>query len=409
MAAAFRSFREMGLPGGVDLWLFDITTPGIDRLFYLPFTGIDANGITELHWDGPVDEPFAFLPPFMARRAQAIHHHLVRRRPKVVHAWLDMANLCAAAAALVAGVPKIVLHNHNMRPTTLEVDRAMVGWEECYRLLLEREEVLLVNCAQAGIDDYLSWMGSERRERTRVVLNGFDFEPFDHPHAADERARLRAELDIAPDALVVGTALRFEDVKRPFRWLDAAALVHRDRPDTRFVLYGDGRLRAACLDHAEAIGLGDAVRMPGRVADIHRRLPILDLFVLSSSSEGLPNVLIEAQAAGVPVISYDIGGVAETLLPDVTGLLVKDDSAEALAAAVLRAAADPTWRATASRTAQPFVRERFSLAAMIDQLVEIVGGRPGGRRPPEPPGPPFRSRRGCAASPARHRAFTLFR
>ena len=99
---------------------------------------------------------------------------------------------------------------------------------------------------------------------------------------------------------------------------------------------------------------------------------MLDLFVLSSSSEGLPTVLLEAQAAGVPVISFDVGGVAETMIDGVTGSLVKEQSAGALAEEIVWALTAPAWRYTAAAAAQNFVRRSFDARTMVRRLSNIL-------------------------------------
>jgi glycosyltransferase involved in cell wall biosynthesis len=99
---------------------------------------------------------------------------------------------------------------------------------------------------------------------------------------------------------------------------------------------------------------------------------MLDLFLLCSSSEALPNVLLESQAAGVPVIAHHVGGIGETMIDGRTGILVGEDSAAALSSAVLRAISDPFWRVRASRDGQAFVRERFSPENMIGNLSAIL-------------------------------------
>jgi glycosyltransferase involved in cell wall biosynthesis len=98
--------------------------------------------------------------------------------------------------------------------------------------------------------------------------------------------------------------------------------------------------------------------------------------MLSSRTEGLPNAVIEAQAAGVPVVAFDVGGVAETMIPGETGLLVKDLTAGALAAAVLGALADPEWRGRAATLGPDFVRSTFSLDKMIVTLSGIFREAP---------------------------------
>ncbi len=101
---------------------------------------------------------------------------------------------------------------------------------------------------------------------------------------------------------------------------------------------------------------------------------MLDVFLLSSFSEALPNVLIEAQAAGVPVVSHDVGGIAETMIHGKTGILVEEDSAAALAHAVLSVIDNPKWHAAAVAAGTKFVRERFDTDRMVDTLAEILLG-----------------------------------
>ena len=186
------------------------------------------------------------------------------------------------------------------------------------------------------------------------------------------RAELRAAYGIEPGATVIGTAIRFAEVKQPLLWVDAAADVLERWPGCRFVMFGDGDLRRTTEDYIRAKGLADHFVLPGRVADIYRRLPLLDLFVLSSRTEALPNVLLEAQAAGIPIVAFGVGGVAETMIAGLTGILVKDRSARALAAGILQALAAPEWRRNAVMMGPGFVREAFSTEKMICGLSDIL-------------------------------------
>src|SRR5262249_29772644 len=188
----------------------------------------------------------------------------------------------------------------------------------------------------------------------------------------DGAAALREEMGIDPGALVVGTAFRFSAVKRPLSWVDAAAIVAAELPECRFVMFGDGELRGATLDHIRSQGLEDRFILPGLATDLYRRLRILDLFVLSSRSEALPNVLLEAQSAGVPVIAHDVGGIAETMIDGTTGMLVGDDTPEALAAAILTALRDSGWRKSAAEAGRKFVADQFSVERMIANLRKIL-------------------------------------
>lgn len=155
-----------------------------------------------------------------------------------------------------------------------------------------------------------------------------------------------------------------------------AARIARARPDVHFVLYGDGQLLEESREQARQLGLGAHVHFPGRVSDLYRRLPLMDLFVLSSRSEGLPNVLIEAQAAGVVPVTFDVGGCRETLDDGETGVLVREQTAEALAAAVLDLVDKPGRRSAMAEAGREMVRQRFAIERMLGDIAAVILGEP---------------------------------
>jgi len=373
VADTFRRLGEDKRFDWVKLYLIRLS-PDDGTDFYLPQAGIAREDAVLLDRDAPLQEPFAFLPQDAARTAQAIHDRLVQDRPAVVHVSLEPLTLYGGLAALEAGVPRIVLHSHNMRPTSLYPGLPMPRrWRDCYAALMRREEVNLVCCARAAMRDYAQWIGLKQTPRLTFVHNGSDFERF-RPVSARTRSALRAELGFPAHAPVIGTAFKFREEKRPVLWVEAACAVLEKRPDARFVLFGDGPLLPAAREAAAARGHADKIAFPGLVGDIHRRLPMLDLFMLTSSSEALPNVLLEAQATGVPVIAPAVGGIAETMIMGRTGLLVRSDEAQAYAAAVLQALADPRWLRSAGRDGVKFVRESFCQERMMQGMYEVLLG-----------------------------------
>ncbi|HEX8231998.1 MAG TPA: glycosyltransferase [Caulobacteraceae bacterium] len=372
LAASYRDFRASPPLGHTRLVLFEFEASAASG-FYFPLTGAGAEEVHVAKSTPPREAPIAWLPLGLGGRTQALYDLFVQWRPRVVHAWLDTVNLAAGFAGLLAGVPKIFLHIHNMRPTELVTDdRFMRGFDGAYRALLSRPEVTLVGCADACVADYLEWAKASGTSRT--VYNGFDFSIFRDDVGAQEKAALRERFGVPAGAQLVGTALRFTELKRPDRWVGMAAQVAEALPETHFIMFGDGDLRAQTQARAAELGLGERIHFPGRVDNIQELLPMLDLFVLSSRTEGLPNVLIEAQACGVPVVSYDIGGVKETVEAGVTGLLVSKDTTEALAAAVLSALGDHEGLAQAAAEAPKFVRAKFSVERMVADLRELLTG-----------------------------------
>lgn len=376
VANIFRELHQSGHFDWVKLYLIDLSSHnGAD--FYLPLVAAAAHDIVVLKRGGATEPPFTWLPQDNAATAQAIFNRLCEDRPAVVHASLEPLTLFAGLAAVQAGVPRVILHTHNMRPTALRPDlTAPRRWHGCYKALLERKNVALVGVADAAIQDYKQWLGLDEAANLHTVHNGFDAGAFMPLRDRAARTVLRATYGVAGDAPLIGTAFKFRQEKRPLHWVDAACELLKHRPECRFVMFGDGELMEATRRHIEARGVSASFVLPGLVNDIARQLPALDLFVLSSTSEALPNVLLEAQACGVPVIARHVGGIAETMSDGITGLLVEDDSPKALADTIARALGDTEWMRAASLAGEVFVRQRFARERMITELTNILLATP---------------------------------
>jgi glycosyltransferase involved in cell wall biosynthesis len=165
--------------------------------------------------------------------------------------------------------------------------------------------------------------------------------------------------------------MRFAPEKDPDLWLETAAAIAAARPDVHFVLAGNGHGDIADQIFKKAGTLGLRLIMPGAVTDVGEIYGALDVLLLTSRTENVPNVVIEAQAAGVPVVGPDVGGVGEAILDGVTGLLVPERTAQALAAAVLRILDNPGWLETVAIEGPSFVARRFGLERMVHEMVAI--------------------------------------
>ena len=378
VATTVRSLRSRQPSEDVRLWLMnrEMGTAG-DPMFYLPLTGMTQADLTFIEAAAEPEEPFAWLPPFYATRAQSIYTELCRLRPRVFYITLDEAVIAGGLAAVMAGVPKIVLHCHNMSPPSLHgSDTHSFGWDRAYRALLSRPNVHYVNVSRTALDDYIRWARIDDihpPERVRVIHNGVDFSDIAAGLTAGLATPVRQDLGIPPGAPVIGTALRFSEVKQPLLWLEAARLIRDAQPTAHFVMYGDGVLLEECQSYASALGLDECVHFPGRVSDLAHRLPLFDIFMLSSRSEGFPNVLIEAQAAGVVPVAFDVGGCRETMAPERTGRIVRGQAAETLAAAVIELLQDPVRLNRMKRDGKEFVRDEFSLERMVAQISSVIG------------------------------------
>jgi len=293
---------------------------------------------------------------------------ILSRRPGIVHTWLDEVNVKAGLAAAIVGVPRIVLSTRSVAPVNFLSFQPYM--REAYRALITHPNVVLINNSGAGARDYEAWL-TLPQDTVKVIRNGFDFSALSRADNIAPGREFKARLGIPTDAPVMGSVLRFSEEKQPLLWIDVAQRVLARRKDVMFVMVGDGPLREEAFRHAEARGLAGRIRMTGYEHDVAAAIAGMDVFLLTSRVEGFPNVLVEAQALGVPVVTTDAGGAVETLDNGTTGFAVFRHSAELLAQAVLRILLDEAWRETARGAAQQFVRERFSAERMVERTLDV--------------------------------------
>ena len=143
------------------------------------------------------------------------------------------------------------------------------------------------------------------------------------------------------------------------------------RPNTTFAIFGDGELRADLLAQAERLGVAQHLRMPGFRKDIPSILKALDLFVMPSHMEGLGTSVLDAMAAGVPVVGTEAGGMPESVIDEETGLLCPIRDGKAIAGAVLRLLNEPELAARCAENAGAKVRAEFSTESMVSGTVAV--------------------------------------
>lgn len=291
------------------------------------------------------------------------------RKPVVVHAWQDAASIAAGYAAVLTGVPRIILSSRNMRPSNFAYHRPYM--RDAYAELATILGIVFVNNSEAGAADYAEWIGVPR-SRFVVKRNGIDQEGFCRS-GADDCATLRRRCGIPMEAPLVGSVFRFYEEKRPQLWVKAAALVGKRRPDVHFVIFGTGPLRDEALRMAKRLGLRDRLHLPGTIENASLAISAMDVFALASLFEGTPNVLLEAQLLGVPVVATDAGGTREAMSIGRSGWLVDPATADALAHRILAVLETASIRSGARIAGPQFVQERFGLQRMIEQTLKLYG------------------------------------
>jgi glycosyltransferase involved in cell wall biosynthesis len=213
-------------------------------------------------------------------------------------------------------------------------------------------------CVQAGIAP---------PEKYCVVYSGMEIDAF--VQATRDRA-LQEQLGIPPDALVVGKIARLFELKGHEYLIAAASPVVRAFPNVRFLLVGDGNLRARLEREIAARGLRSHFVFAGLVPPdaVPRYTALMDVLVHLSLREGLPRGVVQALAAGVPAIGFALDGTPEVIRHGSTGLLCPPQDTEAIAAAVCQLLGDPERRCQMGRNGRALVHERFCWRRMVDTI-----------------------------------------
>lgn len=199
-----------------------------------------------------------------------------------------------------------------------------------------------------------------RNLRTHVVYYGIDLERFGSALAAPPA-----------EGRLVGNVARLAPQKGQNVLLDALPRVLERHPDTRFVLVGDGPLRSELEAQATRLGISDRVVFTGARSDVPELLASFSVFALPSHFEGLCYAVIEAQAAGVPVVATPVGGVRETVIADETGLRCEPGDPVSLADGIVRLLDDPDEARRLADEARRRVRERFATERMVAETIAI--------------------------------------
>jgi len=308
-----------------------------------------------------------------------IYGMIRRERVDCVYSLFESSDLIAAIVAPLAGVRALISGRRDTgfrySPTMNRVYRLI---NRRFRRFVAPSEAVRASLLDQGVT------GS----RVDVIYNGVDFERF----ARADGKGVRAELGIPDDALMLTTVANLSPVKDHANVIAALAALHAEGLRPYLALAGDGPLRSDLEARVAAAGLEPYVCFMGRRQDVPDVLATSDLVICSSLTEGLPNALLEAGAAGKAVVATNVGGNPEVVEDGVTGLLVPPRDPAALADAVRALAASPERRERMGRAARARVRRNFSLEAMVRQYMDVfasvAGPAPEDREPVE--GDPLR-------------------
>lgn len=307
---------------------------------------------------GPAVRLLPLDPALVAGPAPALAAELrriVRReRPRVVHVTDTWAP--AVVAARLAGARRILLTHHTPELPRQDSLAGRLWWALSW---LARPEVVYTSETDRRGD-------GRRLVRTHVIELGIDLERFAGAVAAPAATP-------APGP-VIGTVARLARQKGLDVLVAAAPAVLSRHPAARFVVAGDGEERAALEEQAQAAGVAGSVTFLGARDDVPELLAGFDVFALPTRFEGLCLAVVEAQAAGLPVVATPVGGIQETVLHEETGLLVPVDDPAALAEALCLLLDDAALAGRFAAEGRRRALARFGVERMVERTVALYGG-----------------------------------
>lgn len=301
----------------------------------------------------------------------ALEQAIRRFQPAIVHCWSEPSSVIGGLVAASLGVPRIVIQLVNVPPLRQSLPGAALYYD-AYRMLLGKPNVRLLNISVANARNLERWLEIPCGT-VKLLRNGFVPDSI-RIRTQEEARSCREGLGIPRDAPTVGAVMRFAPEKDPDLWLQAARLIAAERPDVWFVLAGYGALAEHVDLKLKQMGLSQRVSLLGPTIDVGAVYACIDVFLMTSQYEGTPNALIEAQAAGVPVVAPDVGGIGETIVDGRTGLLVRSRDAARLAKAALDVLANPLLRQSARASGPRFVSQRFNWRRKIYETIGHYNG-----------------------------------
>jgi glycosyltransferase involved in cell wall biosynthesis len=310
--------------------------------------------VVELSMSGEVDVPAMF----------ALRRRIRSGAFTLVHAHTSHAHTLGAMAVRMVGAAK--------RPKMIVARRVDFS--------IYRRSFFGLNGLKYkhGVDQYITVSEAIRQvlikdglapEGIECVHSGIDLARI--TEAPDRRAELRAELDVPEGHALVGNVAHMADHKGQRYLLDAVPEILAAVPNTTFAIVGDGELRADLLAQAKELGISEHVRFPGFRKDVPSLLKAFDLFVMPSHMEGLGTSVLDALAAGCPVVGTEAGGMPEILLDGQTGLVCPIRDGGAVAKAAIRLLEDRDLAQRLADAGQQRVVERFSTDSMVEGTLRV--------------------------------------
>ncbi|MBC7250916.1 MAG: glycosyltransferase [Anaerolineae bacterium] len=286
-------------------------------------------------------------------------------QPDIVHTHLIHGDLYGTLAARLAGVPVVISTKHNDDAFRR---RGFYAWLD---RALARSQSRIITISH-HLKRFYTEVEGLPADKLVIIHYGLDAGTF--LRGTGEGTEMRAELGVPNDAPLVGVVGRLTEQKGHTYLLDAFAVVVQELPTARLLVVGDGELRPALARQVVRLGLQDSVTFAGRREDVPRIMTALDVLVMPSLWEGFGLVLLEAMAAGKPIVASRVSAIPEIVVDGETGLLVPPRDVKALAAALIELLRNPQRAVEIGRRGRARLEQEFTVERMVAQTEALYEG-----------------------------------
>lgn len=301
-------------------------------------------------------------------QVRAIYNEIIKDPPDVFHAWLDYTNTLGGIAALIAGVPVIILSTRSVSP--YHFPHLFTSWfKPYYNFLAKNPNVHFINNSTNGGNDYAKWLGLPA-ERFKIVLNGVDFEEMKRPSQEKVEA-FRKSLNISSETIILCGIFRLTAEKRPELFFKITDFILNKYKNVCVIHAGDGPMKIFLEQEILKAGHKERFILLGNRDDVPVILSASDIFLLTSENEGTPNVILEAGWFGCSTVSTAAGGVPDCIEQGKTGFVHAVDDEAGLIQSISMLIENESLRKDISEAAPEFIRNKFSLEKMLSETLEL--------------------------------------
>jgi len=284
-----------------------------------------------------------------------------RERARIIHTFFEKSEVVGWLASVFSPIPAWVTSRRDLGFKRKKIYRGI------FKLSSRSCKRVIANCL--AVKDQAMREENLPAEKIEVIHNSLDLSQYE---ITTQNGSLRKELGLSPDTPLVGMVANFNFDIKGHRYLIEAAKALSDRSTgATFLLVGDGPLRNRYEQMVQELGLKEKVRFLGKRNDIPSILSSLDISVLSSTSEGLSNVILESMAAGKPIVATNVGGSSELVSDSVNGYLIPPADSGAMAEAIENLLQNPLVASQMGCMGKSMVQDKFSQKHMVENYEKL--------------------------------------